>query len=158
MSFSLFNYQQNKRRYVWQLYVKFIEENTDGQQKNHQWNDIRFFCWRYVIFIKGETDRMKHIIFFARFYVSKSIDKLITDGCINISQISDEIFLDRLFFFISSSGKFMLANYEYKYWQNMLSVNLKILVVGVLQLHQETIFSFKIKMIWSFLLVFFLVQ
>jgi len=102
-------------------------------KKNHRWNDIQFFYQWHVIFSDGNTDGVKWVKFFFFFLhvlsVSKFICKSITDGLIDIPQITDKSLSDRLFLSMSLSVSFMLINLEYKYRKKISSINLKILVV-----------------------------
>ena len=115
MSLLLFIDQQNNRWFIWRLYVKFTERNTD-RQKTHWWNDIRIFHRWYVIFINGNSNGMKLIKnIWHTLSVKKSMGKIITD----IQQITDENFFDGWFPFVSKSGKFMPTKCEFKYYKKL---------------------------------------
>jgi hypothetical protein len=69
----------------------------------------------------------KAVNFFLRaFAISKSVGKIIIDGLIDKPQVTNKSFPDRVLPSMSSSVKFVPTNWDYKYQQKILSVNLKI--------------------------------
>jgi len=112
-----------------QWYVIFIDGYTDRQihtpTKLHT-----IFCWLYDKLSKGNTNRMKQVIFFWRtLSIYKSISKFITDELTNRPEITDKSFFNEMFLSVSPSVKYLPMNCECKYRRKFLSVKLLNLIV-----------------------------
>jgi hypothetical protein len=110
MPLSLFNHRRNFIQSFNQLYVKFIERNTDKQKKSlMEVHTVFLFVICHIHRWKYWWNEAGNFVFWGTFVGSK----FITDR----PQITDESFYDKVFSSVSLSVKFVPTDWENKYQQ-----------------------------------------
>ena len=113
------------------LFDGYMPKLSTDKKSPMKWYTIFLSVTCYIQRWKYRWSEVSKVLFFFlhALSVSKFICKSITDGLIDVPQITDKSLFDRLFLSMSLSVSFMLINLEYKYRKKISSINLKILVV-----------------------------